>query len=81
MPLLKLSFLDASGAGVPGLSVQINGAAEALNTNGDGMVQFLLEEQAQYTIRAAGAQVWQGDSAALQRQMSFKQAAAGFALA
>jgi hypothetical protein len=79
MPFLKLSFLDASGAGVPGLSVQINGAAEALNTNGDGMVQFLLEEQAQYTI--AGAQVWQGDSAALQRQMSFKQAAAGFALA
>lgn len=78
MAILKIKVVDASGAALAGQTVKVSGAG-VLQTNADGMAQFLTENAAGLDIEINGASVWAGNSAGLARDEVFRADGAGFA--
>ena len=78
MAILKIKVVDASGAALAGQTVKVSGAG-VLQTNADGMAQFLTENAAALDIEINGASVWAGNSADLARDEAFRADGAGFA--
>ena len=78
MAILKIKVVDASGADLPGQTVKVSGM-DALQTNEQGMAQFLLGDAASLEIAIDGKSCWSGDASALARQEVFQQSATGFA--
>ena len=75
---LKIKVVDASGAALAGQTVKVSGAG-VLQTNADGMAQFLTENAAALDIEINGASVWAGNSGDLARDEVFRADGAGFA--
>ena len=77
MAILQIKVLDASGADLPGQTVEINGM-DALQTNAQGMAQFLIGETASLDIAIGASACWSGATSALARQEVFQKTANGF---
>lgn len=78
MAILKIKVLTASGADVAGVTVKVSGI-DSLQTNAQGMTQFLIEDADAFDISIAAQTVWSGPTSALARQEVFQQSGAGFA--
>ena len=77
MAILKIKVIDASGTDMAGLAVKLSGI-DGLQTNEQGMAQFLLGDEATLDIAIGGKTCWSGNPAALARQEVFQQSANGF---
>ncbi len=77
MGILKIKVTDASGADLAGQTVKVSGI-DGLQTNAQGMAQFLLDASGAIEIAINGSACWSGDVSALARQEVFQQAGSGF---
>ncbi len=77
MAILKIKVIDASGTDLPGQTVKVSGI-DALQTNAQGMVQFLIENGAGFEIFINGKSCWLGDTIALAKQEIFQQSGDDF---
>ena len=77
MTILKIKVVDASGADLAGQAVKVSGV-DVLQTNSQGMAQFLLGEETPLDIAINGQSCWSGDTSVLARQEVFQQSSAGF---
>ena len=77
MTLLKIKVIDASGAALAAQSVKVSGS-DALQTNANGMTQFLLGDEAALDIAINSKSCWSGAISALAKEEVFQQSAAGF---
>ena len=77
MAILKIKVIDASGTDMAGLAVKLSGI-DGLQTNEQGMAQFLLGDEAMLDIAIGGKSSWSGNAGALARQEVFQQSADGF---
>ena len=77
MPILRIKVVDASGLAMAGQSVKVSNNGQ-LQSNADGIVQFLLGESALVDIEINGLSAWAGGSDQLAREERFQQGAAGF---
>jgi hypothetical protein len=74
-----LHFLWSFRAQQPLVGVEItsNGSSQPVQTNADGVVQFLLDEAPTYSFQSGATVIWTGPAATLARSMTFVQAADG----
>ena len=77
MALLKIKVTDAAGAVLAGQSVKVSGS-DALQTNAQGLTQFLLGDETALEIAINGQPCWSGATSALAKDEVFKQSAKGF---
>lgn len=77
MAILKIKVIDASGVDLAGQTVKVSGI-DALQTNAQGMAQFLLGDEAVLDIAIGGQSCWSGPANTLARQEVFQQSATGF---
>ena len=77
MGILKIKVVDAAGAPLAGQTVKVSGI-DALQTNAQGMTQFLITDVAEFDIAIGGASCWAGNSAQLAREEVFEHSADGF---
>ena len=77
MGILKIKVVDASGADMAGLVVKLSGM-DGLQTNAQGLAQFLLGDEAMLDIAINGKSCWSGNVTTLARQEVFQQSADGF---
>jgi hypothetical protein len=75
--ILKIKVVDSTGGVMAGQTVKVSGI-EPLQTNTQGMAQFLISDAAAFDIAIAGKSCWSGDSTSLAREEVFQQAADGF---
>ena len=78
MGMLKIKVVDAAGAPLLGQTVKVTGAG-ALQTNAEGMTQFLIDNDVPIDIEINGKSCWAGSSTQLSREEQFKAAGASFA--
>lgn len=78
MGILKIKLADAAGAALAGQTVKVSGAG-ALQSNAEGMVQFLIENGIPLEIDINGTAAWSGNSSELVKDELFKATGAGFA--
>ena len=77
MGILRIKLADAAGAALAGQTVQVSGAG-ALQTNAEGIAQFLIDSNAALEIEINGKPTWSGNSALLIREELFNATGAGF---
>ena len=77
MPILKIKVVDASGLALAGQSVGVSGNGQ-LQSNADGMTQFLLGAAAPVDIEINGLLAWSGSSDQLAKEEVFQKNAGGF---
>lgn len=77
MAILKISVLDGAGQAMPGQLVKVTGC-DSLQTNGQGLSQFLLDDGRVLEIEIGGVPVWTGNASELARDERFQQSGAGF---
>ena len=80
MPILRIKVVDASGLAMAGQTVKVSHNGQ-LQSNADGIAQFLLGEPAHVDIEINGSAAWAGSSDQLAREERFQQGAAGFSRA
>jgi hypothetical protein len=77
MAILKIKLIDASGAALVNQTVKVSDAG-VLQTNADGVTQFLLGDGGVIEIEIAGLSCWTGDSSKLSKEEVFQQSSSGF---
>ena len=77
MGILKIKVTDAAGADLAGQAVKVSGI-DVLQTNAQGMAQFLLDASGALEIAINGSACWSGDASALARQEVFQQSGTSF---
>lgn len=78
MAILRIKVTDAAGVALAAQTVKVTGA-DALQTNAEGMTQFLIDSDVALDIEINGKSCWAGNSAQLAKDEQFKAAGAGFA--
>ncbi len=76
--IVRFQIQDAAGQNLKGLSVKLSGNG-SLDTNADGLAQFLVEDASNMTLEIQGSPVWSGSSAELQSREVYRQTDTGFA--
>ncbi len=69
--IVRLQFQDANGQAVSGVAVNLSGNG-SLDTNADGLAQFLVDDAASLVLKVSGNTVWSGASADLQARELFR---------
>jgi hypothetical protein len=77
MAILRVKLVSAAGQPVSGQAVKVSGC-DLLQTNAEGMAQFLLDGDADLEIEINGAMTWAGSPSGLSRDEVFTQTASGF---
>ncbi len=77
MGILKVKVVDASGADLAGQTVKLRGI-DALQSNAQGMTQFLIEDAAASEITINGNSCWSGATSDLAKQEVFQQSGDAF---
>ena len=77
MPILKIKLTDAAGQALPGQTVKVSSSG-VLQSNAEGVSQFLTESGAPLEIEINGVSSWAGSSDQLGKEEKFQQGAAGF---
>lgn len=77
MAILRIKLIGTAGQPMPGQSVKATGC-DALHTNTEGMVQFLLDGDPALEIEINGSTTWAGSRSQLSRDEVFTQTASGF---
>lgn len=77
MAILRVKLISAAGQPMPGQSVKVTGC-EALQTNTEGSVQFLLGADPAVEIEINGLVSWAGSPSELSRDEVFTQTVSGF---
>jgi hypothetical protein len=77
MGILKITVIDSTGGALADQCVKVSGAG-TLQTNTQGMAQFLVNDAVALDIAVAGKSCWSGDSKLLAREEVFQQVAEGF---
>lgn len=77
MGILKIKLVDAGGADLAGQAVKVSGI-DALQSNAQGMTQFLITDEATLDIAINGVACWSGDVAALAKLETFQQSGPSF---
>ena len=78
MPILRIKLVDAAGLALAGVAVAVSDVGE-LQSNADGITQFLTGGPAPVEITIHGKLAWTGDSGQLLKDEKFQQGPAGFA--
>lgn len=77
MPILRIKLVSTAGQPMSGQSVKVSGC-DTLQTNAEGMAQFLLGGDVDLEIEINTAVVWAGSQAQLSRDEVFTATASGF---
>ena len=77
MAILKVKVVDAAGSDLAGQAVKVSGI-DALQTNAQGMTQFLITDVSMLDIAINGESCWSGDITALAKLETFQQSGLGF---
>jgi hypothetical protein len=75
--IVKFQFHDASGQNLSGVQVKLSGNG-TLQTNAEGLVQFLVDDAPALVLEANDKQIWTGGSADLTARQVFRQTDTGF---
>ena len=78
MPILKIKLTDAAGVALSGQTVNVSTMGE-LQSNADGIAQFLRGDVGPVNVNINGQLAWAGDSDELAKEETFQQGASGFA--
>jgi hypothetical protein len=77
MAILKIKLVAADGQALLGQTVKVSGCSP-LQTNSEGLAQFLIESDVPLAIEVNSAEAWSGSSAQLAREELFQQVGTGF---
>ena len=77
MAILRVKLTSAAGQPLSGQSVKVSGC-DVLQTNTEGMVQFLLAGEPALEIEINGSVDWSGSPSELSRDEVFTQTTSGF---
>ena len=77
MAILKVKLVNASDQPLSGQTVKVTGCGE-LQTNAEGIAQFLMGAEVSLDIHVNGALSWSGKPAELAREELFKQNGSAF---
>ena len=77
MPILRIKLLGAAGLALSSHTVNVSPMGD-LQSNADGIAQFLRGDAEHVEIKINGQLVWAGNSDQLAKEESFKQSASGF---
>ena len=77
MATLKVKLVAADGQALLGQTVKVSGCGP-LQTNAEGLAQFLIESDVPMEIAVNSAVAWSGNSAQLAREEVFQQVGTAF---
>ena len=77
MPIVRIKVCDASSQPLVGMSVALSDCGD-LQTNGDGLVQFLAGESVPAKLAIGGTVVWTGNLGELTRNELFTQSGSNY---
>lgn len=77
MPILRIKLTDAAGVALSSQTVNVSPMGE-LQSNADGIAQFLRGDAETVEIKINGQLAWTGSSGQLTKDESFQQSASGF---
>ena len=77
MGILKIKVIDSAGGAMADQAVKVSGAG-ALQTNTQGIAQFLIDDGTALDIAINDKSCWSGEKGSLAREEVFQQAADGF---